>query len=96
MKIIAYFLIVGSLLGLVVTDIVIESKVKEQKLNQEMFETPEGRTLILSYLESKDAALELKTVTSMAFLLLFGSGIAILFIIRVKKIEKRLDRLERE
>lgn len=95
MRIIAYLLIVGSLIGLIVTDMVVESKIEKIDLAQEMFKTPEGRSLILSYLESKDSALDLAIVTSTMFILLFGSGIAILFLVRMKKMEKRLDKLER-
>lgn len=88
MKIIAYILIIGSLATLIITDIVVENKIGNLNIQQEMFDSQEGKELIISYFETKDSAIELKSNIGNAFVFFFVLGIVLLLFERIKRIEK--------
>ena len=88
MKTIAYILIIGSLATLIITNIVVERKIKNFNIQQEMFDSQKGKELIISYFEAKDSAIEVKSNTGNAFVFFFVIGIVILLFEKIKGIEK--------
>ncbi len=92
-KSIAYILIILGIITLICTDIIVAHKFEDLKISQEMYESLKGLKVIISAIEARITANELKSISRLIFVFLFGSGIVILLLEKVRMLQNRIEKL---
>ena len=93
-KTVAYILIILGIIIPICTDIIVAHKIGDLKISQEMYESSKGLKVIISIIEARLAANELKMFTRLFFVFLFGSGVVILLLEKVHRLQNRIEELE--
>jgi hypothetical protein len=91
---VAYILIIIGFAFPIYVDIISGNMIEELKISQDMYKSPEGMKVIISFIEAKISETSFKAISFSVFVFLIGMGIIILLTERIRELKKRIESLE--
>jgi len=93
------YLIAGLIIGIaspICVEILVDNNLEDLKISQDMYESPKGLKVIISFIEARISANALEAVSFTVFVFLFGFGVMILLLERIRELKTRIEKLEQQ